>query len=77
MKIESVNVARYRMPGAGGQAGGYGGEIQIVEVATDAGVTGRGVASTTQAAGVFLAQLQTDLLAPLIIGEDGRETTRL
>lgn len=77
MQVASVNVSRFRMPGAGGQAGGYGGEIQVVDVTTDAGVTGRGFASTTAAAGPLLAAMQTDLLAPMLIGQDPRETTRL
>lgn len=77
MRIVSVNVQRFRNLAAGGQTGGYGGEIQTVEVETDAGVTGRGFASTSAAAGPLLRAMQEDLLAPLIVGEDGRETERL
>lgn len=77
MKITSVDVARYRMEGAGGQAGGYGGEIQIVDIATEAGATGRGFVSTSAPAGPILAQMIERLLAPIVVGEDGRETERL
>lgn len=77
MRISSVKVARYRMPKAGAQAGGYGGEIQIVDIATDAGVTGRGFVSTTAPAGPILCAMLETLLAPIVIGEDPRDTARL
>lgn len=77
MRITDVQVQRFRMEGAGGQAGGYGGEIQIVDIETDAGVTGRGFVSTSAPAGPILASMIRQLLAPMLIGADGRETERL
>ena len=77
MQVTSVNVERYRMPEAGAQAGGYGGEIQVVEVTAEGGIVGRGFASTSAPAGPLLAAMQRDLLAPLIVGQNARETTRL
>ncbi len=77
MQIVTVNVARYQMPSAGAQAGGYGGEIQIVDIETDDGIAGRGFASTATRTGPILAAMLGDLLGPMLVGEDPSDIGRL
>lgn len=67
MKITDVTVRRYR---ASGDRRAYGGDIQIVEVQTDGGVTGMGFVSTAAAAGDLVATLVRQHLAAAVVGQD-------
>ena len=67
MKITDVTVKRYR---ASRDPRAYGGDIQIVEVHTDAGVTGMGFVSTAAAAGDLVAILVRRNLKAVVVGED-------
>ncbi|MCW5736260.1 MAG: mandelate racemase/muconate lactonizing enzyme family protein [Enhydrobacter sp.] len=66
MKIKDVEVRRYRNRGGSD----YLGEVLIVEVSTDDGPTGRGLAMGSIAAGKFIAGMIEEILAPAIMGED-------
>jgi L-alanine-DL-glutamate epimerase-like enolase superfamily enzyme len=67
MKITDVELRRY-----GGARGprAYEGEIQVVRVHTDAGVTGTGFLTVASAAGDVAALLVRRALAPAEVGED-------
>jgi L-alanine-DL-glutamate epimerase-like enolase superfamily enzyme len=67
VKITDVTVKRYR---ASRDARAYGGDIQIVEVRTDAGVTGMGFVSTAAAAGDLVATLVRRNLRAVVVGEN-------
>ena len=65
MKITDVTVKRYS---ASSDPAAYGGGIQIVEVHTDAGVTGTGFVSATPASGDLLATVIRRHLKGVIVG---------
>jgi L-alanine-DL-glutamate epimerase-like enolase superfamily enzyme len=66
VKIKDVQVRRYRNRGGSH----YLGEVLVVDVITDDGPTGRGLALGTIAAGKFIEGMIKEILAPVIIGED-------
>lgn len=73
MKIESVAVRRYRSPGAAD----YAGEVLIVDVGTDEGLTGTGFAMGPHAAADLIDAMIRTVLAPAVAGEDPLLTTDL
>ncbi|RPJ19217.1 MAG: mandelate racemase/muconate lactonizing enzyme family protein, partial [Planctomycetaceae bacterium] len=66
MKITDVTVARYRESGQA-QAGA---DIQIVDVHTDEGVTGRGFVSTATIVSDVVAMLLRRNLKNVLVGEN-------
>ena len=74
MKITTVAVRRYRSPG---EATYGGSEILIVDVATDDGIVGQGLATGTPATAPILKSMIETIIAPVIGGEDPRLTERL
>jgi L-alanine-DL-glutamate epimerase-like enolase superfamily enzyme len=73
MKISEVSVQRYR----GSARADYAAEIQVVEVRTDEGITGRGFASTSATSADLLASMIRHLLGPCVVGADPLLTTDL
>ena len=77
MKISDVSVTRYRQGGAERR----GAEIQIVEVQTDAGVTGTGFVAAAGGRNTvgadFVASLIRDNLRAIVLGQDPVLTERL
>ena len=73
MKITGITAKRYR----GESASAYAGEIVVVEVTTDAGVTGMGFANAPPRMGPIIAQLVDGVLGPAAIGADPRLTAEL
>ena len=67
MKITDVTVKRYR---AGGDSGDYSGGIQIVEVLTDAGVTGMGFVSAGAQSSDIVAMLIRRNLKAIVTGQN-------
>ena len=67
MKIADVSVRRYRAPANEQAAPGYsGGEIVVVEVATDDGGAGMGFAAASPATAPLLAALIKLTIEPVI-----------
>jgi D-arabinonate dehydratase len=66
VKIKDVQVRRYRNRGGSD----YLGEVVVVDVVTEGGPTGRGLALGTIAAGKFIEGMIKEILAPVIFGED-------
>ena len=77
MKIENVQIDRYRSPDAAAAQSAYGSEIVVVNVTTDAGHSGMGFTTASAKTGPILRLFVEDILAPLLHGEDPRQTTRL
>lgn len=77
MQITQARLSRYRKPENGKDGSSYGGEIQIFELDTDTGLTGRGFASASPSAGPLLAAMLERLLGPLMVGADPWHTERL
>jgi len=73
MKVVGLDVERYRDPGAGDGAG----EILVVRVHTDEGVTGAGFVSAPGRAATLYVQVLTQILAPAVFGGDPRLTADL
>ncbi|MEZ5908907.1 MAG: mandelate racemase/muconate lactonizing enzyme family protein [Hyphomicrobiaceae bacterium] len=74
MKIKDVTVTRYREDAVSRQSP----EILVVELKTDAGLTGTGFATAANAAiGDIMAALLRTLLKPTVISQDPRLTTDL
>lgn len=69
MEITDVRVTQYRRPAASGGTD-YSAEIQIVEVETDAGITGVGFASAPSKTGDLLTRMIVDLLKPHLVGRN-------
>ncbi len=69
MLISDVRVIQYRRPPASGGTD-YSAEIQIVEIETDAGVTGIGFASAPSKTGDLIARMIETLLKPHLVGRD-------
>ena len=74
MKITDVTVKRYANPGP---SQGYAGGIHVVEVHTDADVTGRGFVSAPSGVGDVMALLTRRNLKAVLMGEDPRRTDDL
>ena len=68
MKITDVTATRYR---AGRDPNAYAGDIHLVEVHTDAGVSGTGFVTATRATSQVAATLVRQPLKAAIMGEDG------
>jgi len=75
VQINSVQVKRYTNKEAG--RSDYGSEIVVVNVATNENINGIGFCSTSALGGSILETLITEVIAPLITGEDPRETDAL
>ena len=69
MKISDVRVVQYRRPPETGGTD-YSAEIQIVEIETDAGLTGVGFASAPSKTGDIVTRMILDLLRPHLIGQN-------
>jgi len=67
VKITDVTVKRYS---ASRDPGAYAGDIQVVEVHTDAGVSGRGFVSGARATSDIAATLVRRILKAAVVGED-------
>ena len=74
MKITDVTVKRYS---AGRDPNAYAGDIHLVEVNTDAGVSGTGFVTATRATSQIAATLVRQPLKAAIVGEDPRHTETL
>ena len=74
MKITDVTVKRYS---AGRDPHAYAGDIHIVEVHTDAGVTGTGFVTATRATTDIAAALVRQPLKAAVLGQDPRHTEEL
>ncbi|MBO0347041.1 mandelate racemase/muconate lactonizing enzyme family protein [Roseibium sp. CAU 1637] len=68
MKIIGIDVARY----GGDIEGTYIGEILVLTVSTDEGLTGIGFTSAPKGMGEIFLNLVRNILAPVVIGEDPR-----
>lgn len=77
MKIQQIDVDRYRSSDGDAAKSSYGAEIVIVTVTTDTGLTGMGFTSATGTSAPILRSFVEGILAPLIVGQDPRETGRL
>lgn len=73
MKITNVSVDRYRNQ----DQDTYVGEILVVTVETDAGISGNGFASAQPGLGKIYAALIRNVLAPVVVGDDPRLHTKL
>lgn len=73
MKITEVTARRYR--GEGGNP--YSAEMVVVEVATDAGVTGMGFANAPPRMGTIIAQFVEHVFGPAALDADPHLTTDL
>ena len=73
MHVTDLAIERYRDP----KAGDYVGEILVVRVHTDEGVSGTGFVSAPAGAGDLYALVLARFLAPAIEGGDPRLTTDL
>ena len=77
MKLKEVSVERYRSLDAADARASYGAELVIVNITTDDGLSGMGFTAATPITGAVLRTFIEDILAPLILGEDPRETSLL
>ena len=77
MKIQSVQVERYRSLDENAAQSSYSAEIVVVNIATDTGLTGMGFATATEMSGPILRTFVESLLAPLLVGQDPNETASL
>ena len=77
MKIQNVQVDRYRSPDENAAQTSYSAEILIVTVATDTGHSGMGFTAATEASAPILRTFVETLLAPLLVGQDPTETDSL
>ena len=73
MKVTGLDVERYRDPGAGEIAG----EILVVRVHTDDGISGAGFVSAPRNAADLYARVLSQVLAPTVLGADPRLTSEL
>ncbi|MGI9422574.1 MAG: mandelate racemase/muconate lactonizing enzyme family protein [Hyphomicrobiaceae bacterium] len=73
MQITDVQVTQYRRSADGGSD--YSAEIQIVEVTTDAGITGVGFASAPLKCGDIVKHMVGTLIAPVLLGKNPFQTT--
>ncbi|MDH3582120.1 MAG: hypothetical protein OEM91_16040, partial [Hyphomicrobiales bacterium] len=73
MQITHVQVTQYRRSAGGGSD--YSAEIQIVEVTTDAGITGVGFASAPLKCGDIVKHMVGNLIAPVLLGKNPFQTT--
>lgn len=70
MKIIGTRLSRYRKQEDRKDGASYGGEIQVVEIETDNGLTGRGFATASPASGPLLAAMIENVLGPALVEAD-------
>lgn len=77
MKIKKVRVERYRSPDAPAAKSSYGSELVVANVEIDAGISGMGFTTASATTGSILRIFIEDILAPLILDCDPRDTGML
>ena len=77
MKIQNVQVDRYRSPDENAEQTSYSAEIVVAKVITDTGLAGIGFTNATPATGPILRTFIEDFLAPVLIDQDPNDTAML
>ncbi len=73
MKISKLTVDRYQSPDTKGDPG-YGGQIVVVTIITDSGLTGMGFVTGSGTSAPILQMMLETAIAPLLTGVDPRNT---
>ena len=73
MKITEITATRHR----GESSNPYSAEIVLISVKTDEGLVGTGFANAPPKTGTLIKQIVENILGPLAVGEDPRQTVDL
>jgi L-alanine-DL-glutamate epimerase-like enolase superfamily enzyme len=74
MKIAALQVDRYQSPNTDGDPG-YGGQIVVVTIATDAGLSGMGFVTGSAISAPILQLMLETAIEPVLLGADPRDTS--